>query len=131
MELNFVFLLNFIFRSWFLIRGFFWELRFLDCFCFFIFGLFRCRGILGRVFWEELGWIFFFFLIRLEFYVISLLKMYVRRFYSCYEFFGFDIMLDENFKFWVLEVNIFSRWVVFLGYFEENFFWVFMSLFLC
>ncbi|XP_045152855.1 tubulin monoglutamylase TTLL4 [Echinops telfairi] len=39
-------------------------------------------------------------------YVTSLLKMYVRRPYNCHELFGFDIMLDEKLKPWVLEVNI-------------------------
>lgn len=43
----------------------------------------------------------------------SLLKMYVRRPYSCHELFGFDIMLDENLKPWVLEVNISPRSEVF------------------
>ena len=46
---------------------------------------------------------------RSEPYVTSLLKMYVRRPYSCHELFGFDIMLDENLKPWVLEVNISPR----------------------
>lgn len=32
--------------------------------------------------------------------------MYVRRPYSCHELFGFDVMLDEKLKPWVLEVNI-------------------------
>lgn len=39
--------------------------------------------------------------------------MYVRRPYSCHELFGFDIMLDENLKPWVLEVNISPRSEVF------------------
>lgn len=49
---------------------------------------------------------------RSEPYVTSLLKMYVRQPYSCHELFGFDIMLDENLKPWVLEVNISPRSVV-------------------
>ncbi|XP_041120721.1 tubulin polyglutamylase TTLL4 isoform X2 [Polyodon spathula] len=39
-------------------------------------------------------------------YVNSLLKMHVRRPYCCHELFGFDIMLDESLKPWILEVNI-------------------------
>lgn len=46
---------------------------------------------------------------RSEPYVTNLLKLYVRRPYSCHELFGFDIMLDENLKPWVLEVNISPR----------------------
>lgn len=43
-------------------------------------------------------------------YVNSLVKMHVRSPYSCHELFGFDIMLDENLKPWVLEVNISPRY---------------------
>jgi len=46
---------------------------------------------------------------RSEPYVNSLVKMYVRRPYCCHELFGFDIMLDENLKPWILEVNISPR----------------------
>lgn len=58
---------------------------------------------------------------RSEPYVTSLLKMYVRRPYSCHELFGFDIMLDENLKPWVLEVNISPRQVVFSALTVERF----------
>ena len=33
-------------------------------------------------------------------------KTYVKRKYSVHELFGFDIILDENFKPWIVEVNI-------------------------
>ncbi|XP_071196824.1 tubulin monoglutamylase TTLL4 isoform X2 [Salvelinus alpinus] len=39
-------------------------------------------------------------------YVNTLVKMHLRSSYSCHELFGFDVMLDENLKPWVLEVNI-------------------------
>lgn len=65
------------------------------------------KGVNSDVIWEKIKDVVVKIIILLEFYVISLFKMYVWWFYSCYEFFGFDIMLDENFKFWVLEVNIF------------------------
>uniref|UniRef100_A0A8C5Q1B7 Tubulin polyglutamylase TTLL4 n=1 Tax=Leptobrachium leishanense TaxID=445787 RepID=A0A8C5Q1B7_9ANUR len=45
-------------------------------------------------------------IIASEPYVNSLVKMHVQKPYSCHELFGFDIMLDENLKPWVLEVNI-------------------------
>ena len=44
-------------------------------------------------------------------YINSLLKMHVRSPYSCHELFGFDIMLDDKLKPWVLEVNISPRCV--------------------
>lgn len=43
-------------------------------------------------------------------YVFSLLNMNVRTPYSCHELFGFDIMLDEKLRPWLLEVNISPRW---------------------
>lgn len=38
------------------------------------------------------------------------MKINVESPYSCHELFGFDIMLDENLKPWILEVNISPRW---------------------
>lgn len=46
---------------------------------------------------------------RSEPYIINLVKLYVRRPYCCHELFGFDVMLDENLKPWILEVNISPR----------------------
>ncbi|XP_069792027.1 tubulin monoglutamylase TTLL4 isoform X2 [Narcine bancroftii] len=45
-------------------------------------------------------------IIASESYVNSQMNLYVRNRYTCHELFGFDIMLDENLKMWVLEVNI-------------------------
>lgn len=45
-------------------------------------------------------------IIASESYVNSQVNLYVRNRYTCHELFGFDIMLDENLKMWVLEVNI-------------------------
>ncbi len=33
-------------------------------------------------------------------------KTHVKRKYSVHELFGFDVILDENFKPWIVEVNI-------------------------
>ncbi|KAM6152909.1 tubulin monoglutamylase TTLL4 [Erethizon dorsatum] len=64
------------------------------------------KGINSDIIWEKIKDVVVKTIISSEPYVTSLLKMYVRRPYSCHELFGFDIMLDENLKPWVLEVNI-------------------------
>uniref|UniRef100_A0A672I193 Tubulin tyrosine ligase-like family, member 4 n=1 Tax=Salarias fasciatus TaxID=181472 RepID=A0A672I193_SALFA len=65
-----------------------------------------CRGINTTLIWEKIKDIVIKTIIASEPYVNSLLKMNVRSTYSCHELFGFDIMLDENLKPWILEVNI-------------------------
>ncbi|EHA97578.1 Tubulin polyglutamylase TTLL4 [Heterocephalus glaber] len=64
------------------------------------------KGINSDIIWEKIKDVVVKTIISSEPYVTSLLKMYVRRPYSCHELFGFDIMLDEKLKPWVLEVNI-------------------------
>ncbi|XP_040924828.1 tubulin polyglutamylase TTLL4 isoform X2 [Betta splendens] len=64
------------------------------------------RGINTNLIWEKIKDIVIKTIIASEPYVNSLLKMHVRSPYSCHELFGFDIMLDENLKPWILEVNI-------------------------
>ncbi|XP_013375255.1 PREDICTED: tubulin polyglutamylase TTLL4 isoform X4 [Chinchilla lanigera] len=64
------------------------------------------KGINSDIIWEKIKDVVVKTIISSEPYVTNLLKMYVRRPYSCHELFGFDIMLDENLKPWVLEVNI-------------------------
>lgn len=64
------------------------------------------KGINSDIIWEKIKDVVVKTIISSEPYVTSLLKLYVRRPYSCHELFGFDIMLDENLKPWVLEVNI-------------------------
>uniref|UniRef100_A0AAQ6I9F6 Tubulin tyrosine ligase-like family, member 4 n=1 Tax=Anabas testudineus TaxID=64144 RepID=A0AAQ6I9F6_ANATE len=64
------------------------------------------RGINTTLIWEKIKDIVIKTIIASEPYVNSLLKMHVRTSYSCHELFGFDIMLDENLKPWILEVNI-------------------------
>ncbi|NWS27093.1 TTLL4 polyglutamylase, partial [Polioptila caerulea] len=64
------------------------------------------KGINSEAIWEKIKDIVIKTIIASEPYVNSLVKMYVRRPYCCHELFGFDIMLDENLKPWILEVNI-------------------------
>ncbi|TKS67658.1 Tubulin polyglutamylase TTLL4 [Collichthys lucidus] len=64
------------------------------------------RGVNTTQIWEKIKDIVIKTVIASEPYVNSLLKMNVRTPYSCHELFGFDIMLDENLKPWLLEVNI-------------------------
>ncbi|KAM9248698.1 tubulin monoglutamylase TTLL4 isoform 2-T2 [Dugong dugon] len=64
------------------------------------------KGINSNIIWEKIKDVVVKTIISSEPYVTSLLKMYVRRPYNCHELFGFDVMLDENLKPWVLEVNI-------------------------
>ncbi|KAM3849920.1 tubulin monoglutamylase TTLL4 [Diretmus argenteus] len=64
------------------------------------------KGINTTLIWEKIKDIVIKTIIASDPYVNTLLKSNVRSAYSCHELFGFDIMLDENLKPWVLEVNI-------------------------
>lgn len=64
------------------------------------------KGINTTLLWDKIKDIVIKTVIASEPYVNSLLKMNVRSPSSCHELFGFDIMLDENLKPWILEVNI-------------------------
>ncbi|XP_074857722.1 tubulin monoglutamylase TTLL4 isoform X2 [Carettochelys insculpta] len=64
------------------------------------------KGVNSEAIWEKIKDIVIKTIIASEPYVNSLLKLYVRRPYCCHELFGFDVMLDENLKPWILEVNI-------------------------
>ncbi|KAM9487011.1 tubulin monoglutamylase TTLL4 isoform 1-T2 [Clarias gariepinus] len=64
------------------------------------------KGINTTLIWEKIKDMVIKTIIASDPYVNTLVKMHVRSSYSCHELFGFDIMLDENLKPWVLEVNI-------------------------
>ncbi|CAJ1079024.1 tubulin polyglutamylase TTLL4 isoform X1 [Xyrichtys novacula] len=64
------------------------------------------KGVNTTLIWEKIKDIVIKTVIASEPYVNSLLKLHLRTPYSCHELFGFDIMLDENLKPWILEVNI-------------------------
>ncbi|XP_007909551.1 tubulin polyglutamylase TTLL4 isoform X2 [Callorhinchus milii] len=64
------------------------------------------KGVNTDALWAQIKDVIVKTIIASEAYVNSQLNMYVRNRYSCHELFGFDVMLDENLKPWVLEVNI-------------------------
>ncbi|XP_073161006.1 tubulin monoglutamylase TTLL4 isoform X4 [Lepidochelys kempii] len=64
------------------------------------------KGVNSEAIWEKIKDIVIKTIIASEPYVNSLVRMYVRHPYCCHELFGFDVMLDENLKPWILEVNI-------------------------
>nr|XP_020443669.1 tubulin polyglutamylase TTLL4 isoform X2 [Monopterus albus] len=64
------------------------------------------KGVNTTLIWEKIKDIVIKTIIASEPHVNNLLNIYVRAPYSCHELFGFDIMLDENLKPWILEVNI-------------------------
>ncbi|XP_068102105.1 tubulin monoglutamylase TTLL4 [Hyperolius riggenbachi] len=64
------------------------------------------KGLCSDKIWEKIKEMVIKTIIASEPYVNSLVKMYIQNPRSCHELFGFDIMLDENLKPWVLEVNI-------------------------
>ncbi|XP_052348664.1 tubulin polyglutamylase TTLL4 isoform X1 [Oncorhynchus keta] len=65
-----------------------------------------CKGVNTTLIWEKIKDIVMKTIIASDPYVNTLVKLHLRSPYSCHELFGFDIMLDENLKPWVLEVNI-------------------------
>ncbi|KAF7649172.1 hypothetical protein LDENG_00145900 [Lucifuga dentata] len=64
------------------------------------------QGINTSLIWEKIKDIVIKTIITSESYVNSLLKMNVSSAYCCHELFGFDIILDNNLKPWILEVNV-------------------------
>ncbi|KAL0985641.1 hypothetical protein UPYG_G00159830 [Umbra pygmaea] len=64
------------------------------------------KGVNTTLIWEKIKDMVIKTIIASDPYVNTLVKMHLRSPYSCHELFGFDIMLDENLKPWVLEVNI-------------------------
>ncbi|XP_078083968.1 tubulin monoglutamylase TTLL4 isoform X2 [Mustelus asterias] len=64
------------------------------------------KGVKTDMLWEQMKDVIVKTIIASESYVNGQIHLYVRNRYTCHELFGFDIMLDENLKPWVLEVNI-------------------------
>ncbi|KAG1683767.1 Tubulin polyglutamylase TTLL4 [Nymphon striatum] len=64
------------------------------------------EGINTKSLWENINDIIIKTIISCEASVTGMMKRYVKTQFNCYELFGFDIMLDEKLKPWLLEVNI-------------------------
>ncbi|KAM8857164.1 tubulin monoglutamylase TTLL4 isoform 1-T2 [Synchiropus picturatus] len=64
------------------------------------------KGVDTTRIWEKIKDIVIKTVIASEPHVHSMMKLHVRSQYCCHELFGFDIMLDEKLKPWILEVNI-------------------------
>ncbi|CAM9607598.1 unnamed protein product [Lampetra fluviatilis] len=64
------------------------------------------KGVDCRLIWEQIKDIAVKTVIASEPFVSSLLAQFVGNRRSCHELFGFDVMLDEKLKPWLLEVNI-------------------------
>ncbi|BFZ02261.1 hypothetical protein BsWGS_05300 [Bradybaena similaris] len=64
------------------------------------------QGINTNLIWETIRDLIIKTIISGDSVICSLTKFNTSSRYCCHELFGFDILLDENFKPWILEVNI-------------------------
>ncbi|XP_046846125.1 tubulin monoglutamylase TTLL4-like [Xenia sp. Carnegie-2017] len=71
-----------------------------------LWGYLKRSGVNTSKIWENIKDIVVKTVICCESTVNVLMKQNVRNSYCCNELFGFDVMLDENLKPWILEVNI-------------------------
>ncbi|CAH1789660.1 unnamed protein product [Owenia fusiformis] len=66
----------------------------------------RKQGINTNAVWESIKDLILKTIISTESAINTLIKSNVKKRYSIHELFGFDVMLDENLKPWIIEVNI-------------------------
>ncbi|XP_076823431.1 uncharacterized protein LOC143469566 [Clavelina lepadiformis] len=71
-----------------------------------LWGFLQQQGINTDKIWERMKDIIIKTIISVEQITNSLIKSNCRRPYCCHELFGFDIMLDDHLRPWLLEVNI-------------------------
>lgn len=67
------------------------------------------KGVNTNEIWKSIKDLIVKTIISAESSINSYIKMNVRNRYSVHELFGFDVMLDDTYKPWVLEVNISPR----------------------
>merc|ERR1719397_771572 len=67
---------------------------------------FDAEGIDHSVIWEKIKDLMIKTIISAETSMVNLFQQNVSSRYSCYELFGFDILLDSRLKPWLIEVNI-------------------------
>jgi len=67
---------------------------------------FDAEGIDHKVVWEKIKDLMIKTVISAESQIVSLFHSNVSSRYSCFELFGFDILLDSKLKPWLIEVNI-------------------------
>ncbi|UYV61550.1 TTLL4 [Cordylochernes scorpioides] len=71
-----------------------------------LWGYLEKQGIDTKTLWSSLVDIIIKTIISCECHVWRLVKYNTKSRYSCFELFGFDILLDKNLRPWLLEVNI-------------------------
>ncbi|XP_033639693.1 tubulin polyglutamylase TTLL4-like isoform X1 [Asterias rubens] len=71
-----------------------------------LWGYLKPMGIDTNAIWENIKEVVVKTIISVDSTVNSMVKLNVKSRYCVHELFGFDVMLDENLKPWILEVNI-------------------------
>eukprot|EP00003_Mantamonas_plastica_P024704 TRINITY_DN4659_c0_g1_i2.p1 TRINITY_DN4659_c0_g1~~TRINITY_DN4659_c0_g1_i2.p1 ORF type:complete len:1245 (-),score=465.79 TRINITY_DN4659_c0_g1_i2:266-3967(-) len=71
-----------------------------------LFNLLGMRGIDTVAIWDDIKDIVVKTIVSSEHTMLSAMNMFVPHRNNCFELYGFDVLIDENFKSWLLEVNL-------------------------